>query len=303
MRALVVLLAAASFAQTRKEAPYPPPGKLVDVGGYRVHVNCVGEGSPTVMIVGGGFSFDWSLVQPEIARWTRVCTYDASGTAWSDPGAGRGCPAWMNEVHELLQRAQVKGAYVLVGFSAGAIVARLYATTYPDETAGMVIVDHAFLPKPVTNAPPAGAAGDLNGVDTPPAVLSMTPVIFSHEDEPGFRNLPKQAQELDRWANSINPDLPTEETANQCMSAAEAAAQGRSYPLGEMPLVVISTGNDAAGYAELQSHLLALSRNSRQLMALKSFHSIEISQPDVVIDGIRRVITAARNHASLKNAP
>jgi hypothetical protein len=87
------------------------------------------------------------------------------------------------------------------------------------------------------------------------------------------------------------------------MSAADAAAQERPYPLGEIPLVVISTGNDAAGYAELQSHLLALSRNSRQLMALKSFHSIEISQPGVVIDGIRRVITAARTHASLKNAP
>jgi pimeloyl-ACP methyl ester carboxylesterase len=307
MRALVLLLTAASFAQVPpaqkvKAAPYPPPGKLVDVGGYRVHLNCTGEGSPTVMIVGGGFSFDWSLVQPEIAQWTRVCTYDASGTAWSDPGPGRSCPAWVNEVHELAKRAQLPGPYVLVGFSAGAIVARLYASAYPGEVAGMVIVDHAFLPKPKAPSP-AATASDFSGVDTPPAVLSMTPVIFSHADEPGFRNLPKQAQELDQWANSISPDLPAEGTAEQCLSAAEAAVQGRPYPLREIPLAVISTGNDAAGYSELQRHLLALSRNSRQLMAMKSFHSVEISQPDVVVDGIRRVITAVRNHASLKNAP
>jgi hypothetical protein len=166
----------------------------------------------------------------------------------------------------------------------------------------MAIVDHAFLPELVKNIPPAGATRDPGGVDTPPAILSMTPVIISHEDEPGFGNLSKQAQELDRWANSLNPDLPTEETAKQCLSAAEAM-QTRPDPLEEMPLVVISTSNDAAGYAELQSHLLALSRNSRQLMATKSFHSVEISQPDVVIEGIRRVIIAVRTHASLKDAP
>jgi pimeloyl-ACP methyl ester carboxylesterase len=302
MRALSVLLVMGLFAYAQKSAPYPPPGKLVNLGGYRVHVNCTGEGSPTVMIVGGGFSFDWSLVQPEIAKTTRVCTYDASGTAWSDPGPGRGCPAWVKEVHELLGKAQTKGPYVLVGFSAGAIVARLYASTYPGEVAGMAIVDHAFLPELVKNVPPAGATRDPGGVDTPPAILSMTPVIISHEDEPGFGNLSKQAQELDRWANSLNPDLPTEETAKQCLSAAEAM-QTRPDPLEEMPLVVISTSNDAAGYAELQSHLLALSRNSRQLMATKSFHSVEISQPDVVIEGILRVIIAVRTHASLKDAP
>lgn len=288
-----MMLAIAFAAGVMQAQDYGPPGKMVDMGGYRVHLNCEGAGSPTVMIV-GGFSFDWSLVQPEIARVTRVCTYDASGTAWSERAvngeSGRACPAWMNEVREVLRRGQERGPYVLVGLSAGAVVARLYAMSYPEEVAGLVLVDHAFLPDTKDDAHAAGPAKDLNGVDSPPVVLSMTPVIASPEDEPGFERLPAEARALDRWARSKNPDLPTEETARGCIAAAEAASNGRSYPLRRMPLVVIRTENDAAGYEELQQHLLSLSSNSRQMVAKGSFHSIEISRPDVVIEGIREAI-------------
>ena len=159
---MVLLIAAAvGVAQAQNSAPpYAPPGKMVDLGGYRVHLDCEGAGSPTVMIV-GGFSFDWSLVQPEIAKVTRVCTYDASGTAWSEPfpnGSGRECPAWVNEVRDVLRRGQEKGPYVLVGLSAGAVVARLYAMSYPGEVAGMVLVDHAFLPDNKDAVPAAAGA-------------------------------------------------------------------------------------------------------------------------------------------------
>src|SRR5579884_249483 len=116
--AALLLLVASACGQTAKTpAPYPPPGRMVDLGGYRVHLYCAGAGSPTVMIVGGGFSFDWSVVQGEVARFTRVCSYYASGTAWSDPGPGRGCPAWVDEVEAVLRRGDVPGPYVLVGLS------------------------------------------------------------------------------------------------------------------------------------------------------------------------------------------
>lgn len=292
---MLVIAAAARLAAAQD---YEPPGKMVDVGGYQVHLQCQGTGSPTVMIV-GGFSFDWSLVQPEIARATRVCTYDASGTAWSQVfphGSGRGCPAWVNEVREVLRRGQERGPYVLVGLSAGAVVARLYAMSYPEEVAGLVLVDHAFLPEKQKDDAPAVK---IDGVDTPPAVISMTPVVVSAEDEPGFDRLPKQARELDRWARSKNPDLPTEETTRRCVAAAEAASNGRSYPLGQTPVVVIRTENDAAGYWELERHLLSLSRDSREMVAKGSFHSIEISRPDVTIEGLREVINAVRSHAPL----
>lgn len=259
-----------------------PPGTLVDVGGYRVHLYCTGAGNPTVMII-GGFSLAWSLVQPEVARFTRVCTYDPSGTAWSDPGpAHPTCDARVDEIHHLLEAANVPKPYVLAGFSTGALLARLYAKAHPGDVAGMVIVDHAFLPpKP----PPPPLAG---GPDSGPTVISTVPVAFGVEDEPGFDKLPQSIRDLERWAESISPGRPTAEMAEACFGEVGAAG------LGDLPLAVVSTANDAPGYAELQAQLLALAGHSRHFIASHSFHSIEISQPEVVIEAIRSVIQEAR---------
>jgi hypothetical protein len=95
--------------------PPPPIGKLVDVGGYKVHLYCTGTGSSTVVIVGAGFSFDWGLVQPEVAKSTQVRTYDHSGSAWSDDGPTDSCTLRVNEIHNALKNAGIKGPYVLVG--------------------------------------------------------------------------------------------------------------------------------------------------------------------------------------------
>lgn len=255
-----------------------PPGTLVDVGGYRVHLYCVGTGSPGIMII-GGFSFDWQMVQAEVAKFTRVCTYDASGTAWSDPGPQRPtCAERVQEIHQTLKT----GTHVLVGFSTGALFARLYAKEYADDVVGMVIVDHAFLP-PKTAPPPA-----VSGPDSPPALISATPVAIGVEDEPGYNQLPRGIRELHRWAESVSPGRPTAEMTEDC------AAQVGQASLGSLPLAVVSTANDSPGYEELQKQLLALSRNSRQFVAARSFHSIGISQPEVVVDAIRHVVEATR---------
>src|ERR1700761_1677951 len=83
--ALLLSVALTARSQTPSHSRPAPLGRLVDVGGYRVHLYCTGQGSPTVMIVGAAFSVDWQLVQPEVAKFTLVCTFDPSGTAWSDP--------------------------------------------------------------------------------------------------------------------------------------------------------------------------------------------------------------------------
>lgn len=255
-----------------------PPGSLVDVGGYRVHLNCTGAGTPAVMIV-GGFSFDWVLVQPEIANFTRVCTYDASGTAWSDSGPENPtCGQRVEEIHRLLQAANVGGPRVFVGFSTGALFVRFYARAYPGDVAGMVIVDHAFLP-PRSSTPPI-----VSGPDSGPAVIFAAPVTVNVEDEPGYDKLPPGIKDLHRWAEAISPGRPTGEMAEAC-----AAEVGRAT-LGDLPLAVVSTANDSPGYADLQKQLLALSRDSRQFVAGKSFHSIEISQPGIVVEAIRQVV-------------
>jgi pimeloyl-ACP methyl ester carboxylesterase len=264
-------------------AQYPPLGKLVDVGGYRVHIYCTGEGSPAVAIVGGGYSFDWGLVQPEVAKFTRVCTYDAGGTAWSDPGKGHSCSGRVEEVHRVLNNAGVEGPYVLTGLSIGALVARLYAAKYPGEVAGMVMVDHAFL-DPVG----ARAGGSVTGLDSAPALIGQTPIEITIEDSSAFENLPERARELHRWAVSLRPPLPHLETARDCVS------EIGSRTLGAMPLVVVSTANNSSNYGDLQTRLLALSKNSWQMVAKRSFHSVEIDQPEVVVRAIRRVVEAAR---------
>jgi pimeloyl-ACP methyl ester carboxylesterase len=260
-----------------------PLGRLVDVGGYRVHLYCTGAGSPAVMIVGGGFSFDWALVQPEVAKFTTVCTYDVSGTAWSDKGPALDCRGRVNEVRHAMQAAQLKGPFVLVGLSIGACVARLYAAEFPAEVAGMAMVDHAFLPKPEPHS--RKLSGNFAGLDSPPVLLEQTPIDVTVEDSSRFENLPPSARALHRWAMSINPRRPTAEDAEDCLAQLKGART-----LGDIPLVVVSTGNEAPGYAQLQSELLALSHRSWQMKAERSFHSVEIDQPEVPIAAILWVV-------------
>jgi pimeloyl-ACP methyl ester carboxylesterase len=262
-----------------------PPGKLIDMGGHRLHLNCTGTGSPAVMIVGGGFSFDWILVQTEVAKFTRVCTWDPAGTAFSDPNPGSGpdCTSRVDELHNLLARAEVKaevkGPWVLVGLSVGALVARLYTRDYPADVAALVIVDHAFID---TGSEPRPAR-PVDGPDSPPSILEMTPIVITAEDDPGFANLPEAVKTLHRWAASLNPVLPSVETARDCIARLGAAS------IHDLPLAVVSTANESPGYPRLQAQLLALSRNSKQFIADRSFHSIEMSQPDVIVAAIHWV--------------
>jgi len=245
-----------------------------------------------VVVVGGGFSFDWGLVQPDVAKFTKICTYDVSGTAWSDPGPVLSCQVRVNEVHNLLTNARIDGPYVLVGLSVGALVARLYASLYPSEVAGMVIVDHAFID--VGSDPPSAIANpSFAGLDSPPVLIHQTPIILTVEDTSDFRKLPESIQKLHRWAESLKPALPTVETAEDCLARLKGTGQA-PHPLGNTPLVVVSTGNDLPNYKKLQTELLSLSNRSQQVMAESSFHSVEIDQPGVVVNAIRRVVDMAR---------
>jgi pimeloyl-ACP methyl ester carboxylesterase len=139
----VVLSSVLALAATDK-APPNPPGWLVDSGGHRLHLNCTGEGGPTVVVENGlgDFSFDWILVQSRVSRFTRICTYDRSGYAWSDPGPRPRTFAQLNlELHDALAKLGEHGPFILVGHSFGGPVVRNYAITYPAEVAGMVLVE------------------------------------------------------------------------------------------------------------------------------------------------------------------
>jgi pimeloyl-ACP methyl ester carboxylesterase len=148
--ALLLLLAGALYQAVATAADmrtYPAPGQLVDAGGFRLHLYCLGEqapGAPTVILENGlgATSATWARVQPEVARSARVCAYDRAGAGWSDPSrAPRDAQAMAGELHSLLQAAGIPGPYVLVGWSFGGLVVRVFAGQYPDEVAGLVLVD------------------------------------------------------------------------------------------------------------------------------------------------------------------
>jgi pimeloyl-ACP methyl ester carboxylesterase len=167
---------------------------------------------------------------------------------------------------------------VLVGLSMGAVVARRYAREYPDETAGMVMVDHAFLnpgDKKVSVDPAPGP-------NQPPVLIHQEPIVLTVEDTSNFGNLPARDQELHRWAMSLGPALPTAEMVEACLAEVPAT-------VGKMPLAVVSTGNAVPAYLRLQRELLGLSSDSTQFIADQSFHSVEIDQPEVVVRAIRMV--------------
>src|SRR5215216_907289 len=162
---VVVLLALAvagaiyqASATELAERAYPPPGEMVDVGGYSLHINCVGQGSPTVVLDAGlgDFSAQWVRVQREVSDTTRVCAYDRAGMGWSEMGPEpRDAKQISSELHTLLSKAGIKGPYVLVGHSFGGMYMQTYAARYPDEVAGVTLVDSSTEPDQFSQRPEA----------------------------------------------------------------------------------------------------------------------------------------------------
>jgi len=133
-----------AIATARDARTFPLPGKLVDVGGYKLHIYCLGASSPTVVTENGlgGSSPDWSLVQPAVSQTTRICSYDRAGAGWSEAGPGpRTSQQIAKELHTLLANEGLSGPYVLVGHSVGGMHAQVYAGQYAEEVAGLVLVD------------------------------------------------------------------------------------------------------------------------------------------------------------------
>lgn len=174
----------------------------------------------------------------------------------------------------MLASGGVTGPYVLVGFSVGGLVVRNYAAQYADKVAAMVLVDHAFTPK---KAPVSASA-------SAPELVFQTPIEFTVEDTSDFKKLPPKMHELHRWAEARQPPVDQAAVADDCLAQLPAGAS-----LGNIPLAVVSTGNEAPGYKELQLELMGLSTRSYQVKAERSFHSVEIDQPETVVRAIRRV--------------
>jgi pimeloyl-ACP methyl ester carboxylesterase len=236
------------IATARDRRAYPPPGQLVDVGGYKLHIFCMGQGSPTVILdqVGAGNSAQWGLVQPEIAKTTRVCAYDRAGFGWSDPGpAPRDARQNIQELHALLTNAHIAPPYVLVGHSFGGDIARIYVAHYRDQVAGMVLVD----PRTLFDTP--GVPPEINAQwqAADQTIMRLAPILSRLGVmrllavaglAPGHGDLPTPVGAAYDAANLTATFWDTVGAQNAAMPATSAEVLGANYEYGALPLVVLS---------------------------------------------------------------
>lgn len=296
------------------EERFPPPGEMVDVGGYRMHLLRMGSGGPVVVLdIGFGcISTDWGLVQPEIAKLTEVVSFDRAGTGWSEESPKeRTSKNMVEELHTLLQRANIPAPYVLVGHSFGGCNVQLYAATYPDEVFGLVLVDschHDLLKK----LPPVMLRGRMRWLQNPQAVWFFTFFGVSRLISEGFKEkmvpyLPQAMRDVRYALGSTTKHQCTLSNEAKCFgeSEKELASADRSLCKGK-PCYILSAGKrtDLTRYGveeieskqyqaiwdDLQKDLAAQYEGSHHRIAERSDHMIPWHQPDLVIESIKEII-------------
>lgn len=317
------LLCACPWAIASETAP-KPPGRLVDLGGHRLHVRCTGSGSPTVVVETGlgDFSFDWILVQQKVERFARICTYDRGGYAWSDPGPmPRSFPQLNLELHDALKQLGERGPFVLVGHSFGGGVVRSYARIYPDEVAGLVLADAVQEDQRIPMGPKAARIRDFAQHKAIPAAresmqlsdkLAPPPPSGPEPLDPALKRLPAREQALHVWAQAL-PQLENAENSQREWSAEALAAMHETEQKGilhDLPLIVLTRAE--GGYANdldvsaaeleaerkgTQQSLVLLSSRGKQIL-LHCGHNMHLEAPDEVAAAIREITESARARAA-----
>jgi len=278
-------------------ATYPPPGRLIDVGGYRLHLDCRGEGPETIVMDAGlgHSSLDWSLVQPALAATTRVCSYDRAGMGWSDPGPAPRSPAQIaEELHALLSNGAVAGPYILVGHSLAGKNLRMFARAYPSEVAGMVLID--------TRSEQIDIGLSATQIDGFKGALDGQAMLYTWARRLGIARLfgasligeplvaPPLAQQMLLFDTAPNA-IATTTAEGLARSANDGELAGAT--LGDMPVIVIAAEasmQGIAGWSAAQQALAALSTSGRLVVATTG-HAVQLEQPDIVIDVVRSVLT------------
>jgi pimeloyl-ACP methyl ester carboxylesterase len=247
---------------------YPMPGQLIDVGGHRLHLSCTGAGAPTVVLepAAGEMSSNLGWIAPAVARDTRVCAYDRAGRAWSEPAATAQDAAHIaTDLHTLLARGHVPGPYVLAGHSFGGLYVLTFAARYPDEVAGMVLVDStapASAANPGTASP--GHGGSSDGMRRVSALVSAAARLGLGRlyAQSAYGSLPPRSRDEVRASDATPSTLRS--TIDEYLQATVSTQQAAALrDFADKPLIVLiaGSGHDAA-WSAAQNRLARLSTNS-----------------------------------------
>jgi len=309
-----------------------PTGKLVDIGGYRLHIDVEGKGSPAVILIAGAtsFSLDWALVTPEISKIAQTVTYDRPALAWSDPGPmPRSLEQDVYELHVLLQKAKINPPYILVGHSLGGFISRLFEKKYPDEVKGLVLVDATsenatlFINNKVQRLrllsqhrpiPPIKTQVDtFTKVPSQKDMNDFLKMVGEPKIDPPFDKLPEKFRQARLWAMK-QPKILLADDGNYWAEEFAAMYNDSTYSLGSKPLIVLTSGkNDypealgdslrnelIKGKINDQRHMASLSTNSKQIITTKNPHEIHLTEPELVINAIKEVIVSVRTGKPLQ---
>lgn len=329
-------IAPAAILTHSEVAPYLHPQRLVDVGGHKLNLYCTGHGSPSVILDAGQADtmYAWRKVQPAVAKFTRVCSYDRAGMGFSGGGPlPRDANAMVADSHALLQRANIRPPYVLVGHSIASLYALLYADRYPQQVAGMVLVDPSFpnqtqelhAVSPTMKRMEAGAGGadtfcyqaalhaelSLNRGSKAYALCGFPPHVAAGLRAQCTKNgAPWCEMQHVELAQYVRPTFwaayRSEDEASYVTDSAEDLKAQRSY--GAMPFIVLTAANDigdsplpppemravARVWTAGHDRLAGLSSVGVNSVIRHSEHDIELDRPGVVTAAIAKVVRQVR---------
>ena len=302
---LVVILAAATLAAPAAGAPgddiYLRPGQLVQADGARLNLYCTGSGSPTVVFDAGhqDWAPAWAVVQPQVAKWTRACSFDRPGYGFSPPGPmPRTSERIATELHDALRALGITGPFVLVGHAFGATNMRTFADLYPAELQGLVLIDpdvtdvgapdqvaraHGFY---IQQALEIQRCGDSLAANRPqPPELACDKRFFRGFPEPGWSEALNAA-----LANAVHTRPGLSDAANAELTQIpddELWLKEHAVPLGPKPMRVITWAQHKPATIAAQATLLSLSSNARQILATHTRGAyMQFDEPRLVLDAI-----------------